>query len=143
MTIPGSVGIGDIMLFPYYAKVKRVAHIPVCQLLLENLDTGEEFQVQGDSLIETAKSADRYSETIKLPKTEVAQILVRLYNTPFTVVYVKANGEERTLRGRLVHPEPLLGRSQVQDFDKGNAIRLVDHRTLVSLVANGKKYAVK
>ena len=59
---------------------------------------------------------------------------------------MKQDGTERTLRGKLVKPEPLLGRSMVEDLDsddKKNRLRQVDHRTINWLVVDGVKYTVK
>jgi len=76
---------------------------------------------------------------------KAAEILVNAYHRPLTVCFVKNDGTERTLRGRLVKPEPLLGRSTVEDLDvtNGNRLRLVDHRTIKWIVVDGTKYTVK
>lgn len=55
-------------------------------------------------------------------------------------------GEPRTLVGYLVHTEPKMGRSQVVDLEKpvgSHRLRLVDHRTITSLVLRNKKYTLK
>ena len=55
-------------------------------------------------------------------------------------------GEQRTLIGYLVHTEPKMGRSQVVDLEKptnSHRLRLVDHRTVTSLVLRNKKYVLK
>ena len=59
-------------------------------------------------------------------------------------------GELRVLRGRLIGAEPTLGRSNVIDLDipkvegaYDTRRRLVDHRTIVSLVIGNVQYKVK
>lgn len=56
------------------------------------------------------------------------------------------HGEYRTLIGYLVHTEPKTGRSQVVDLEipKGTYNRrLIDHRTLESIIIKNTKYIVK
>lgn len=115
------------------------------QLATKDVDSGESLYIRGVSLIEECLSADQFHSEEKVTKTRAAEILTSSYNRPFTVCFDKADGEERTLRGRLVHPEPLLGRSMVEDLDlEGkNRARLVDHRTLKWLIVEGVKYIVK
>jgi hypothetical protein len=100
--------------------------------------------VHGKELIESAFSADQYSAEEKVTKTRAAEILSTAYNRPFTVCFEKQDGKERVLRGRLVEPEPLLGRSHVEDLDvvEGHKLRLVDHRTIRYIIVNGTKYTV-
>lgn len=137
---------GDLMAFIYYAKVtdKEDGYL---QRVSVNGVAGAPpaFHVQGKELIENSFSADQFHRTEKLSKTAVAEILTTSYNRPFTVCFDKADGNERTLRGRLVQPEPLLGRSHVEDLDitEGHNLRLVDHRTLKYLIVDGVKYVVK
>lgn len=109
--------------------------------------TPADFDVEGQELIEQMFSADRFETTEELSKTQLAEKLVSSYNVPFTVEFEKADGNLRKLRGRLVHPEPLLGRSKVEDLDLNvkpmSNLRLVDHRTIQSLIVNGVKYILK
>jgi len=56
------------------------------------------------------------------------------------------HGEHRTLVGYLLHTEPKMGRSQVVDLEvpKGTFNkRLIDHRTLESIIIKNTKYIVK
>ena len=130
------------MAFVYYAKVKRASSDV---LDVESIDKkGMDFKVEGKELIENGFSADQYDEEEKVSMTRAAEILVSSYNRPLTVCFDKNDGTERVLRGRLVHPEPLLGRSMVEDLDlPSDRFRLVDHRTLKFLVVDGVKYSVK
>lgn len=144
---PGKVQKGHVMAFLYYAVVDSVK--PGGDLLdVTGLDNKQgSFSVHGVELIRNALSADLYEEEEKVTKTRAAEILISSHNRPLTVVYIKADGKERTLRGRLVSAEPLLGRSHVEDLDidesKGTRMRLVDHRTIVSLIVDCVKYIVK
>lgn len=144
MTNPIDVREGDLMAFTYYGKIDDAMgeHLRVTDLM-----DGKAFYVNGTDLIEASYSADRYEEEVKVTKTEMATILMKSYHIPFTVVFEKQNGEERTLRGILIEPEPVMGRSKVEDLDiiggKQNRFRLVDHRSLISLIVGGKKYVIK
>jgi hypothetical protein len=136
------VAKNDLMAFVHYGVVTRTHYNG---LYVKDVDHGHEFMVQGKTLIDKAYSADEYNQTQNCSKTEAAELLVQAGIRPFTVVFVKSNGKERTLRGRLVRPEPLLGRSMVEDLDLQNQerVRQVDHRTIKSLVINKVKYVVK
>lgn len=141
---PSNVKVGDLMAFVYWGEVTSATKGGE-KLKIKSVDTNNEFFVDGRDLIETAFSADRYNNTQSVTKTEAAEILVSSYNRPFTVAFTKADGSTRTLRGRLIKPEPLLGRSMVQDLDisDGESLRQVDHRTISSIVVDNVKYEVK
>lgn len=143
--VPDKVNVGDLMAFVYYTKVKKVQSNET--LVVENVYTGQDFSVIGNAMITTAFSADQYAEEVKVTKTKAAEILIGAVNRPFSVSFDKADGTERVLRGKLVAPEPLLGRSMVEDLDLDpsdkNRMRQVDHRTINWLVVNGVKYTVK
>jgi len=136
---------GDVMAFTYYAKVKSVVNDR--QVVILDLDDNDnEITVTGKELLENSFSADQYDKEEKhASKTRVAETLVHSPNRPLSVCFLKSDGTERVLRGRLVKPEPLLGRSMVEDLDvKGdNRLRQVDHRTIKWLIVDGVKYTVK
>lgn len=136
---------GDLMAFTYYAKVKTV--VDNKQVVIMDVDDNDnEITVTGKELLENSFSADQYEKEEKhASKTRVAETLVNSPNRPLSVCFLKTDGSERTLRGRLVKPEPLLGRSMVEDLDlKGdNRLRQVDHRTIKWLIVDGVKYTVK
>lgn len=141
---PNQVNSNDLMAFTYYAKVERNER--GTKLHVKDVDNNQQFFVSGEDLIKSAASADQFHEEEKASKTHIAELLVHSGNRPFTVRFEKADGKERTLRGRLIAPEPLLGRSHVEDLDvdKGkNRMRLVDHRTIKHLIVDGVKYTVK
>jgi hypothetical protein len=142
---PGQVKAGDLMAFVYYVKVKQVRD-GGARLDVEGVDQGVgTFEVTGKELIATSFSADQFQEEVRVSMTQAAQILVSSFNRPLTVCFVKKKGDVRVLRGRLLYPEPLLGRSYVEDLDVPgkSRIRLVDHRTLKYLIVDGIKYRVK
>ena len=137
-----NVKTGDVMAFVYYVKVKKVLSNT---LDVDNLDGNlMNFEVRGSELIERGFSADQFEEEVKVSKTHAAEILVSSLNRPLTVAFEKADGTERILRGRLVTPEPLLGRSMCEDLDitSKDRLRLVDHRTIRWIVVEGVKYVV-
>lgn len=144
-TDPIRINNGDLMAIVHYVKVKStVPHN--YELYTQDVDLDNHtMRIQGKELLESAFSADQYAEEIKVSKTQAAEILVNSPNRPFTVNFTKSDGTERTLRGRLICPEPLLGRSMVEDLDEtsGHKLRQVDHRTICFIIVEGTKYVVK
>jgi len=144
------VRAADLMAVIYFVKVRNsvAESLGAQSITVADLDNNEKvFQIIGRDLIERCLSADRYYEEKKVTKTQAAELLVSSYNRPLTVVFDKQDGSERTLRGRLIAPEILLGRSKVEDLDvvgdPKERLRLVDHRTIKSLIVDGVKYVVK
>lgn len=135
----------DLMAFVYYAKVVSVS--PTGESVrVQSLNDGiGEIVITGRELIENSHSADQSLEDVKVSKTRAAEILVGSPNRPLTVCFEKADGTERVLRGKLVKPEPLLGRSMMEDMDVDGKDRLrqVDHRTIQYIIVDGVKYVVK
>lgn len=135
---------GDLMALVTFVEVNN--KIGSDRITVKNVDNGTEFDVIGKDLIEQMYSADQAQTGVEVTKTQLAEKLVSSYNLPFTVTFEKADKSERTLRGRLVSAEPLLGRSHVEDLDiprDQHRLRLVDHRTLKSLTVNGVIYRLK
>lgn len=137
----------DVVAFTTWAKVRSVGNygMVASSLSCEHLTgplKGQTFSINGEELVSLCQSADYYANESTVTKTKAAELLVSSYNIPFTVVFEKSDGTERTLRGKLIHPEPLLGRSMVHDLD-ADGPRLVDHRTIKSLTINDLKYVVK
>lgn len=140
----GKVKVGDVMAFTYYVKVKRI--VTQDELVVEDLyNQNAEIGIRGKTLVEMALSADQFAEEEKVSMTKAAEILVASHNRPLTVCFDKADGSERVLRGRVIAPEPLLGRSKCEDLeaDPKNRMRLVDHRTVKWIIVDGVKYTVK
>lgn len=137
---------GDLMAFTYWGKIKSIQG-GGSSVDVEGLDDQKQFAVHGAELICNSFSADQHHEEEKVTKTRAAELLTTSFNRPFTVHFEKQGGEGRTLRGRLLNPEPLLGRSYVEDLDVAGPsekrIRLVDHRTILWLIVDCVKYIVK
>jgi hypothetical protein len=106
---------------------------------------GRTFEVRGKELIEKSfKSANQTSETKKVTRTELAEMLTNLGDQVFTVNFDKQTGENRTLVGYKVSSENLMGRINVIDLEKtGYNQRQVDLRTTKYAIINGVKYQVK
>jgi hypothetical protein len=138
------VTAGNIVAITSYARVVGGMYD---RIAVTDLDTGVDYDIQGSALIKRLASADHYTEEKKVSRTEMAETLVASRNTPFTVRFVKKDGEDRRLRGRLIKPEAILGRSMVEDFDKEGGVRdrisQVDHRTIYELIVDGVKYTLK
>lgn len=147
-TDPSKVKKGDLMAFVYWTKVEDLENQHSSQNFtahVTNLDTGSDFFVRGNRLVELGLSADQFAETVKESKTAVATYFMHLYNTPFTVNFFKDDGTERTLRGRLIKTEPVFGKSLVEDLDKpaSNRLRWVRHENINYVIANGVKRVAK
>lgn len=146
--IPGKVSTSDLMAFVNYVKVKQVLNGGE-DLIVTDLDHNRrDIKISGKDLVANSLSADQFTETEKVTKTEAAEIIISLHNRPFTVSFNKADKSERVLRGRLIKHEALLGRSMVEDMDEAadstkGRIRQVDHREINWLVVEGVKYIVK
>lgn len=138
------VKVGHLMAFTYYGKITDV--LSSTHVKVDSVGAGDKpgsFSVNGKELIESAASADYFQEVRKVNATAIATRLVNSVNRPFTVCFVKADGSERILRGRLVSAEPLMGRSMCEDLDlqgEKDTLRLVDHRTLQWLIVDGIKF---
>ena len=136
--------VGELLAVTFWTKVDRIDGTE--KLLVEDLERGNKFHIQGKDLIDSTLSADEFSKTEKINKTAAAQKLVTLFGVPFTVNFDEQSGKNRTLRGKLVEPEPLLGRSYVEDLDiplGTHRLRQVDHRSINYLICQGVKYVVK
>ena len=140
-TDPAKVAKGDIVCIYSYAKVKEATGGGE-SLLVEDLLLGGEFSIDGRDMISAVAIADYYAETIRVSKTDMAKILTRTGGKPFTVAFVKKDGQERVLRGFHLSHEEMFGRSLCLDLDlpKEDNLRLVDHRTLVSLIVGGVRF---
>lgn len=107
---------------------------------------GREFTVKGPKLIEeTMNSSSQYTKEEKVSKTKAAEVLTQVGDSAFTVVFKKQDGTDRTLVGKLLDTENLMGRSNVSDLQitSGSNLRQVDLREVKSLISKGIKYTVK
>lgn len=133
----------DLISITHFARVKGQSGE---KLVVNDVNSDLEFSIIGNALIKDCANADQFLEEQKITRTEMAKILTESFNRPLTVEFIKADGSKRKLRGIMVMPEPLLGRSHCEDLDlpkEKHRLRLVDHRTLQSLTVNGIKYVLK
>lgn len=138
-----SINVGDIISLTKFAEVKSL--INGVALKAVDLHDNKMFEIHGKDLQDACLSADFFDDITPVTKTELAEILVKSYGKPFTVVFDKADKTERKLRGRLLSSESILGRSTVEDLDEpdGKRVRLVDHRTLKSIIIDNVKFTLK
>jgi len=133
---------GEYLSMISYVKVQKVE---ADKIKVTNIKQKNEFYVQGRALVEeefsSASQHDPAAEK-KMTATELAERFIHCGDSVFTVVFTKADGTERTLIGHFLHSEPLLGRSYVLDLEV-NERRLVDHRTIRSLVTQNVRYVLK
>jgi hypothetical protein len=146
-TDPDKVKSNDLMAIIQYVKVQDIQAVRGRMVVtpVEGPMVDQPIHVDGRDLITNALSADYFKEEVELTATAMESlIMTRIYNRPISVLYIKENGEKRLLRGRYIDPAPF-GRSYMEDMDRpeGDRIRLVDHRTIQYLIANGIKYTVK
>lgn len=132
----------DIIAYISYAKIIDTPHN---ELEVLDLDTASTYYIRGSDLINRTLSADSFAETKKVTKTVLAETLVSSYNVPFTLNFNKVDGTERILRGRLIKPEPLFGKSMVEDLDQldGKRVRFVIHENINWMIVNDVKYVRK
>lgn len=146
--VPSLVNKNDLMAFVNYVKVKDVLAGGEELIVTDLGNNNKDIKITGKDLVCNSLSADQYTSTEKVTKTEAAEILITLYNRPFTVCFEKADESERVLRGRFIKHEELFGRSMVEDLDEPASsprgrVRQVDHRSLKWLIVEGVKYIVK
>ena len=145
---------GELVLVTHWLKVESNTYVPPTgnykggyKVMGRDLDLGiDGFAVNGTPLVESLYTAGVVTKVEKVTQTELAEHFVEdCRNIPFTVCFVKQNGEERILRGRYIKQERLMGRSMVEDLDiaSGHKQRLVCHRELRWLIVNGVKYELK
>ena len=134
--------VGDLINFSRFVKVVKVNDNKE-SITVVDVKNNEEFEIIGNSLHEDCLNADLVTEEKRVGKTELAEIFSTAFNKPFTVVFTKADGEDRTLRGTLLEHQRLFGRSfvadmDIEDFTKNT--RLVTHANLKELILDGIKY---
>ena len=140
---------GDLISLTKYMKINSVSgNFPGKNSVLNvtDLHTGGKYDIIGEELHRACLSADEYTEIEKVTKTKLAELLVTSWGKPFTVVFEKLDGSERTLRGRLLSSESLFGRSTVEDMDikdENKRVRQVTHDGLKSIIIDGILYTLK
>jgi hypothetical protein len=126
-------------------KYAKVVSVDGKKLRAVDLHDGNVFEIDGLDIQEGCTSADQFAETEKVTQTELIKLFTSSFGKPFTVVFDSKKTKNRMLRGRLLSTDNVWARSTVEDLDKpdGNRIRLVDHRTLKSMIVDGKRYTLK
>lgn len=135
--------VGDVVKLAHYVKIDTVSGD---ELMVSDVERkGVKFKIKGDDLLNSISSASHFSKTETVSQSEIATKLIESNGLPFTVVFTKSDKTKRTLVGRFVSHESLLGRSHVIDLEvtSGTPLRLVCHRSISSLVVDGVKYEVK
>jgi len=148
---------GDLMVVISFVKVTGIKAFNLGTMMSDSIkvtdvDTGLSYAVEGNPLIQNMPSADRFQEEVQITRTEMIEKLMRSYNVPFTASFIKKDGSDRQLRGRLLRTEPLFGRSVAEDLDKPvlegksavtSRMVQIDHRSLYSFIVDGIKYTLK
>ena len=142
MTKMSQITSGDVMAFINWVEVVNTDP-KNGEIRVKDLDSKQEFLVRGQQLIESGLSADRFTSEKSVTKTEAAEIFITNKNTPMTVVFIKANGQLRTMRCKWLHQETLMGRSMVFEFGQGGGVKQIDHRTIQSIIVGDVRYTVK
>lgn len=148
------IATNHVMLVLQYVKVGEASSFRFSEPSAELTDlhlAGVTWTRRGRDILEAMYSADQFDPDgiVELPKTQLVQRLMAAGKLPFTVTWIKQDGSERTLRGRLIGTaEHELGYSWVEDLDlpreeKGGRMRQVDHRTIQSMIVDGVKYVLK
>lgn len=76
----------EVLAVTYYVKVDSISGN---QLNLVDLERGEDFTMHGKELIETMCSAKQYTNTEKVSKSKIVEILANVRNNVFTVNFNK------------------------------------------------------
>jgi len=160
---------GDIVRLALYGRVTQSQEkdgrptVTFTPITIDTLDSkqprnaklGEPFMIEGQTFLGTLVHASTAYTSQTLSRQAVIEKLISARDIPFTVKFVKANGEARTIVGCLAYQTDrakqanLLGRSIVREFivDETGKIqtqhRQVDHRTIYSLTIRGIQYIVK
>lgn len=135
------VNVGDRLSMTYYLEVLGTTP----EGLKVRDQNGVSFEIRGKDLIEkTIQSANQYTKTQKVSRTELVNTLLNAKDSVFSCTFNKVDGKERTLIGHLTDTETHFGRSNVIDLENtsGSPIRQVDHRTLSEVIINNTKYSL-
>ena len=84
-TVVNKIKVGEILSETQFYTVKSVN--PKHNSITVQNDSGLEFQIQGESLIGALSSASQFTETIKVSRTELAEIFKAHPRTALTVNY--------------------------------------------------------
>lgn len=146
-TDPKKLRKGDIVTLIQHCEVLKFGMFEN-EITVLDKERGFEFQIRGKELIESLFSASQFDKEVELTMTKLVDKFCEIpSNRPFTVVFEKKGGEERTLHGFMVQRNNNLGRSNVIDLDlpanDANKLRQVDHRTIKSFIVDRIQYKLK
>jgi hypothetical protein len=130
--------VGDIISRQSYYMITSTDLIGGKTSITNIKDDGR-ISIDTDILTREGFSASQVTETIKCSKTNVAEAMITSGGKVFTVNYVSKSKGDRTLVGHFISTEPMFGRSRVYDLEAKD-FRLVDHRTIKSLVCGSTEY---
>jgi hypothetical protein len=138
---PDKIEKGNILCIRNYVQVLDVT-AGAESMTVKDLIDGGEFTIDGRDMIVGLASADYFADTVRISKSQMVEILTTSFGVPFTVAFVKKDGQQRVLRGYLIRHEEKFGRCLCLDLEleQDDNLRLVDHRTLESLVVGGVRY---
>lgn len=133
---------GDLVAVVRYCHVTDVNGDEV---VVKDVDDKTAFKIIGKDMVGTLKSASLFNKEEKKTLMQLAEIVSTSFNTPMTVNFDKQDGTNRTMVGRIMSSEPLLGRSYMEDLEctEAHRLRQVDHRTIKFAIVNGVKYVLK
>lgn len=100
-------------------------------------------------MVRALATAGAYSCEKPVSRTEAVRQLLATGGRLIEVVFLKRDGSRRVLHGRLVGSDRLRGRSYCEDLTlpaaalRRGRLRLVDHRTLLSVTVDGTRYVVR
>lgn len=142
---PQSVKVGDSIAFHFYTKVVKVMPGPnnEIHLVVKDIEDGQEFVVQGKSIINRGFSGVWFKEEITMSRTKIIGILKDSLNRPIQIQFVKKDGSDRNMICRFLGTSDT-GYAQVEELlDDGPKMKQVDLRTMYWIIVDGTKYVVK
>lgn len=136
---------GDICSFRTYVKVESVNSD---EITVEDVNSGVQFKIQGQELLDSLDSSVEYVKEEKLAKTALAEKFVEIDEKPFTVCFEKKDKSLRELSGKKSgsRRSAVLGYSSVFDLNLkagDNRERQVNHNQIKWFVCDGVKYSLK
>ena len=136
---------GEICSFRSYLEVVNQRHD---YLEVKDVETGQEFSISGEKLIERIDSSLSFDKEEKLPKTALALAFDAIDEKPFTVCFLKKDETARELSGKKSPSTKtsILGYSSVIDLNlpcSAHRKRLVNHNSLQWFICDGVKYSLK
>lgn len=135
--------LGDHVSRTSYMKVVGVVPSQN-KVIVQNTD-GLKWEIDARVVEKECFSADQYSKTVDVTRTELVNIFKNAGDAVFTVNFITQDKRDRKLIGYLLNTENEFGRSNVIDLEEKNNYntRQVDHRTMYELILKNTRYVVK